>query len=238
MNTYSKTMLAVAILNAFVCDAQITGSISGRVVDTTGKPIAGIVVGASKIPDLAKKDFSNLVTVRSATAADGSFRVGGLAAASYRLCAHSTIGPYLNTCNWPTVADPHKVSLAAGAAQNGITIVMTKGTVMKVVVSDPQGLLSKTAKSAAGTNFELTISGKNFPTVPLSCATTTATLRTCSASVPAQFALEVRVRHDNLKVTDNGGKVAFSEGKNSVTVADGDENLGIPHMSLKVEAAK
>jgi protocatechuate 3,4-dioxygenase beta subunit len=112
------------------------GQIAGRVVDAKGKPVAGASVNAAS--GNRTEVVNGMVTsgVAALTAADGTFELAGLAAASYRLSVLDRGRP-LPMKSTPAAAT---VALAPGEHKLGVELVVDRPDgVIQGTVTGPDG---------------------------------------------------------------------------------------------------
>ncbi|MEO8550836.1 MAG: carboxypeptidase-like regulatory domain-containing protein [Kofleriaceae bacterium] len=110
------------------------GSIEGRVVDKSGKPIAGVMVNAESGDDATIVENGAVVSgLKAMTSTGGTFELGGLGAASYRLSVLDAGRPMKPT---KTV----KLALSAGQRATGVEVVVERPTgVIGGTVTGPDG---------------------------------------------------------------------------------------------------
>ena len=110
------------------------GSIEGRVVDTSGKPVAGVMVSTESADDVTRIENGAVVSgAKAMTSADGSFQIGGLGAATYRLSVLDTGRPMKPT---KTV----KVALSPGQRATGVDVIVERPTgTIQGTVTGPDG---------------------------------------------------------------------------------------------------
>jgi protocatechuate 3,4-dioxygenase beta subunit len=110
------------------------GSLEGHVVDTSGKPVEGVMVTAEIAGDMTR--FENGVVssgFRAITSTGGAFEIGGLGAASYRLTVLEGGVPMK-----PKKAV--KVALTAGQHATGVDLVIERSTgTIRGTVTGPDG---------------------------------------------------------------------------------------------------
>jgi hypothetical protein len=110
------------------------GSMEGRVVDTAGKPVEGVVVTAEVVGDMMT--FENGVVssgFKAITTTGGAFEIRGLGAASYRMGALESGLPVKTK---KTV----KVALSAGQHATGVEVVVERSTgTIQGTVTGPDG---------------------------------------------------------------------------------------------------
>jgi hypothetical protein len=110
------------------------GSMEGRVVDTTGKPIEGVMVTAETASGVTIFD-NGLVTsgFKTITSTGGAFQIRGLGAASYRLGVLEGGRPVKSK---KTV----KLALSAGQHATGVELVVERSTgTIQGTVTGPDG---------------------------------------------------------------------------------------------------
>jgi RNA polymerase sigma factor (sigma-70 family) len=109
-------------------------SIEGRVVDMSGKPVAGVMVNAQSAGDATIIENGAVVSgFKAMTAAGGSYAIRGLGAATYQLSVLDTGRPM-------KPAKTVKVALSAGQHATGIDVVVERpsGTIAGTVTG-PDG---------------------------------------------------------------------------------------------------
>jgi hypothetical protein len=81
--------------SGLVVKLETRGAISGRVVDADGKPVDSVRVKADQKdgPTSTSMGFDRLLDRGAPTGADGSFRIGGLAAGTYAVAVRDDHGP-------------------------------------------------------------------------------------------------------------------------------------------------
>ncbi|MEJ7599911.1 MAG: carboxypeptidase-like regulatory domain-containing protein [Kofleriaceae bacterium] len=98
------------------------GSIAGRIVDNSGKPVAGVMVNAESGNDETRIENGAVISgFRAMTSTTGSFEIRALGAATYRLSVLDTGRPIKAT---KTV----KVALSAGQHATGVEVVVERPT--------------------------------------------------------------------------------------------------------------
>ena len=110
------------------------GSIEGRVVDTSGKPVEGVIVSAEPGNEMTRFENGAMVSgFKAMSSRGGAFQIGGLGAASYRLSVLDTGLPVK-----PVKAV--KLSLLAGQHATGVEIVIERpnGTI-EGTITGPDG---------------------------------------------------------------------------------------------------
>ena len=99
-------------------------TMSGRVTDATGRSVANSLVAIrSTVPDA----FGNIREVQTATAADGTWIAGGVAAGSYKVLFRGT--PTFKSKWWPGVAaesDATVVTLVGGTVRTGFDAALVR----------------------------------------------------------------------------------------------------------------
>ncbi|NVB80315.1 MAG: sigma-70 family RNA polymerase sigma factor, partial [Kofleriaceae bacterium] len=110
------------------------GSIEGRVVDTSGKPVAGVMVNAKSGNDMVRFENGAMVSgFKAMTSTGGAFHIGGLGAASYRLSVLDIGLPMKTTKS-------ARLALSAGQHATGIEIVVEPPTgTIQGTVTGPDG---------------------------------------------------------------------------------------------------
>jgi hypothetical protein len=121
-----------------------TGTISGAVVDNTGKPITGAIVSLSlDLPaptagqtPAAFKPFQSI----SVTAADGTFSAGNLPSGLMKVCVQAPNSVFVEVCRWPLAQTT--VTMSTGQSVSLPTISMILGFPLQIRVNDASGVLS------------------------------------------------------------------------------------------------
>jgi RNA polymerase sigma factor (sigma-70 family) len=110
------------------------GSIAGRIVDKSGKPVAGVMVNAESGNDETRIENGAVISgFKAMTSTSGTFELRGLGAATYRLSVLDTGRPMKPT---KTV----KVGLSAGQHATGVEVVVERPTgTIQGTVTGPDG---------------------------------------------------------------------------------------------------
>ena len=110
------------------------GSIEGRVVDTSGKPVVGVTITAEHGTGTRRVEMGNVVSgFKAVTSAAGTFELGSLGAADYRLSV-------LDTGRLMKAKKPVELALSPGQQVTGVEIVVERpaGTIQGTVTG-PDG---------------------------------------------------------------------------------------------------
>ena len=126
-----------------------TGGISGVVLDAATKPVAGATVLYKSLPDYGNPAVANSSAVPVAppvsssvvTDSGGAFRIAGLPAGAYHVCAIALASGLLSSCNHGS--KPMVVEVSAGQQVGNTTITMLSGAVVRVRVVDSAGKISQ-----------------------------------------------------------------------------------------------
>jgi hypothetical protein len=138
---------------AALLQAQLAGSpgqISGTVVGDDGKPLVGVFVTYTR--SSASPNDSVPPSGGTATGVAGAYSFNSLIPATYKLCPNAPPNSGLiMTCAW--ALRPPVIVLQAGQHVSGNTIVMHKGTVLRIRVADPKNLVPVTDWMRGPTNL-------------------------------------------------------------------------------------
>ncbi|MCI0586738.1 MAG: carboxypeptidase-like regulatory domain-containing protein [Planctomycetes bacterium] len=125
--------LAVSARQAARCELRLAGpsSVSGRVLDQTGKGVGGARVQAFPSIEFRRRSgFGSAPYGQAVAGADGSFRIGSLGAGEHQVSAEAPgFGP----------AGNRKVQVPAGGAIEGVELVLDAGKVLAGKVLDRDG---------------------------------------------------------------------------------------------------
>jgi hypothetical protein len=222
----------MAMVGASVCAgdliAQQSGTITGIVLDDQGKPFPNALVSCTSVPAMVTTPAGRRVPaaapVSSAvtTGVDGSFLIGGLAAATYHLCAYGLKNTDLGSCEW--TQGTARIDLAAGQAVRGLQFQVAEGTLVTFQVQDSRGQIRDLADlrtsdgrmALAGGNFRVGVFvGNRY--VQASLAATNGASREYQVAIPKNA--NARLFLDtSLNVADSIG-AAVSAGRFGVTIA-------------------
>jgi hypothetical protein len=188
-----------------------TASIKGTVTGIAGAAISGarIVYGRavpvkSGAPQMMAQPSSTITT-----AADGSFAIQSLPAATYILCIQAVNSAYLDPCHWSNAAPTFK--LAAGQAVSNAVIKLTQGYQMQIRVSDPQQQLKnegKTPGSYVNIGAWATSGALHMATIVESDTTG----RTYSVPIPFDTPVNISVLGGGFQIGDANGVALPSVG--------------------------
>ena len=213
----SRTCILVilAIATAF---SQPPG-ISGTLTDQKGKPIQGAWVTAVRqsVPPASATIASD---------ANGGFSLPNLPAGSYRLCAQTSAGDYIDPCWWSSPMNPSLVTVRQGATTTGVTLKLASAATLQVRINDPQGHLS--AGSASGRNVLVGImtSAGVFRNAVIKSKDAAGHL----LEVPVPFDQPVRlsVQGNRVALTDSTGKSVPASGFTTAFTRLSNEPVSIP----------
>ena len=116
------------------------GTVTGTLTGDDGTLIGGALVGMALLAPypvgrLRQPDPSVI------SGADGSFQFNQLANGSYRICVQAPGSPWLNPCKWGL--QPPLVLVGSGQPTATLTVVVKKGALVPIRLSDPSGLLTQ-----------------------------------------------------------------------------------------------
>jgi hypothetical protein len=180
---------------------QPTGSISGIIVDESGKGVADAQVVVQMFPTFTRSadghvlpgapGFNTILAVDS----DGRFSMTGLSAGTYHICGYGTTASQVSSCDWSGVAS---ITLESGQALN-ITRTVVTGVLIAINVADPNLQLG------SGKRFYLGLGDKSFYQ-PAKLVSQTSTGRAFQIAVPRQRMLSMFISSDvPLRVQDSLG---------------------------------
>jgi hypothetical protein len=131
-----------------------TATLSGRVVDDSGRAIASVSVNYRRLDDLKRDKNHRYIVVSTpvnrvvSTSADGRFSVGGLPPGDYHVCALPSAPIQVGTCEWHRNRGPFAV--ASGRTTTVPDLVLTNGRTLLIRVLDPNSRLTARAKLLVG----------------------------------------------------------------------------------------
>lgn len=206
--------LIAALAGAVVMgQAPGTATITGTVVDDTGAGVGEAVVTAQRTePPFAM--------ARARALANGNFTLSGLGAGPYRLCATVRGRGLLDPCQW-TERAPGTVSLAAGQRLAGQRVAMSKGTTLRVRVTDA-GKLLETADAGARGHLLIGVWSAEGIFYPMILTGKDAAGSDYEAPIPVDHPVRLTVNGTRVRVRVGGaGAEAAAAGSQRLVVAKG-----------------
>lgn len=185
-----------------------TGTLRGRVVQTgPTRPVQGVTVTVSAAPDLkAKKgDVFRPWQGRAATDINGEYRLVGIPAGEYVVCAQLPDSLLLDTCD----GDKKQKTLEIATKKNNEDVVenmaMQQGTLLYVVIEDATGRLTD--------NFQKTTAGLVRVTVkkrPAQLAVVTNGMALYRMTVPRNAVHDIEVSSPGYRFANGAGSARSS----------------------------
>ncbi|HXE64534.1 MAG TPA: hypothetical protein VN519_13410 [Bryobacteraceae bacterium] len=194
-----------------------TGSaVTGSVTDDAGNPVrdAGVLVSYAADGNGPRLPAPPVVTGRlvatALTDSQGSFAISTLSPGRYVACVEVTAPGLLDPCHWATSAPTFTVTTEQTAAS--VKIVMTRGAVLSIHVSDSKGLLTNSVAGPVDFDFQVHIvTGKGMHyNAPIQ--NHTAVGRDYVATIPYDTPVNVRVLAAKVSVVDQVGKALPTSG--------------------------
>lgn len=215
MNTRT---LAFLLFSTMPLIAQLPGSVTGTVVDDSGKPVirARVFISQALPPTAARPAAPPVITgphvITTMTDHNGQFLSGHLRPGIYVACAQYAPQGLLDPCHWSTSAPEFTVT--AGQATTGVKIVMAKGAIIPIHVDDPHQLLAASSAKAAGqTDLQFHIVTAKGHRYIAPVIATSKNGRDHAITIPFGTSLNVQVISPHLAVNDDAGKPANPAGK-------------------------
>jgi len=208
------------LLSVFVLYPQAppppTGRITGSVQDSTGKPIAGVVVAINSRPAKGTGLLPGAPLNTSATTgADGTFTLAPVPNGTYSLCPHPPSANLLPTCSWET--EP-RVVVANGEEIIAPPIKLQPGIDFYVRVNDPNGTRASSEGKIPGASLFLAVQapkGRMFP-IPMTARDSGGFDH--HMSVPVGTNLVFKAFSGTFQMTDGIGQSISQLGGRSVTI--------------------
>lgn len=126
----------IALLLVAGAAAQ-SGSISGTVVDDTGKALGGIPVAYNFIRPAGSRAPLPVTPSSVVSNANGGFTIQGVPAGLYHLCGLASAPGQISSCS--RGLPPLNVSVAAGGEASGVKVVIGCGTAVYINATDTAG---------------------------------------------------------------------------------------------------
>jgi hypothetical protein len=207
---YKPTILLIATASAAMAWAATlptqtgTSSIKGTVTGAAGVPISGarIVYGRAVPVKSGAPQMMAPPSSTTTTAADGSFAIQNLPAATYILCVQAVNGAYLDPCHWSTAAPTFK--LAAGQAVSNAVIQLAQAYQLQIRVSDPQQQLQNEGKTP-GSYVNIGAWAPSGAIHMASIVESDTTGRTYSVPIPFNTPVNISVLGGGFQIADASG---------------------------------
>jgi hypothetical protein len=182
--------------------ATVGGTIGGTLTGDDGTIIGGAFVGLTVVPPypagrLRRTEWTTV------SGADGSFQFGQLATGTYRVCAQAPGTAWLNPCEWGP--QPAALSLASGQPSANVAIVVNKGAVVPIRLSDPSGFLSQHEGTVPAAQLLIGVSNDAsfFLTAPI--ISTDATGRNLQIVIPFGVTVNLSVSSSFFQLSNSSG---------------------------------
>jgi hypothetical protein len=140
-------ILSVSVYTSCIAvAADATSSISGAVLDDSGKAVSGVLVDVHRVRQFTRDQTGRLVgeatnfSAAVITDANGNFTVIGLPSGQYLACAYPSGWGYLSNCEWNETVPA--LTVEDGTQLTNLTLTVRKGTVVSIVAADPAHLVT------------------------------------------------------------------------------------------------
>jgi hypothetical protein len=191
--------------------AIVSGAITGTVKGAHGAMILSGTVTASRVPDSAKLNGARALGTAT-IAQDGSFRLPALAQGTYRICIQIPNSTWIDPCEWEPVASP--AALLSGTQPSApVNVVLKKGVLVTVRVSDPTGLLS--LRQSPGLLIGVRNDFSGFRRAAL--ISQSSGDRTYQVLIPFDRSINISVTSPSIRLNDATGKL-FTQASNPISV--------------------
>jgi hypothetical protein len=196
----TRIWIAFFALTPPLC-AQSTGTITG-ILTNDGNPVPGAFVTAYL--QASSTGGKLMPAINALTESDGSFKMKGVPAGTYRLCIEKTSAALLDPCQWSPV--PNSVTVTPGDDAS-ITMLAQAGISMTIRVDDPTGLLANDPRSVDILINAKTTSGRHIAAV---LASKDKSGKTMTMVVPVGVPIDLMIYSSRLALTDDQGHVFTS----------------------------
>ncbi len=197
---------------------QSPGTVAGTLTGDDGTLIGGALVALALLPPfpagrLRQPDPAVI------SAADGSFQFSQLANGSYRICIQAPGSPSLNPCEWGL--QPPLVLLGRGQPTTAVTVVVKKGALVPIRLSDPSGLLAQYEGTVPGAQVLIGVSNDAlfFRRAPVVSAD--AGGRSCQVLMPFGVAVNLIVCSSFFQLSNAGVALRATSASVPITVQAG-----------------
>ena len=205
--------LAVVFLGVTMGALAQTGRITGTVTDDSGAAVAGAAVRASLRSSVSPgvtgpggaPPFFPFPPVAASTAT-GGFEIDNLPAGKYTLCVEKPESTLLDPCLWTV---PVTLDVKAGATASGVSVVMSQGVELSILVQDGQGLLA----NAAADDVRVGTSYGRSTFIPAMVYARDATGKTMKLVVPPGLPLNLKVTSASFTLADAKGNALGAGGQ-------------------------
>jgi hypothetical protein len=210
MHLYKSSILqavtasaAIALSSTFPTQTG-TASIKGTVTGVAGVAIPGarIVYGRAVPVKSGAPQMMAPPSSTTTTAADGSFAIQSLPAATYILCIQAVNSAYLDPCHWSNAAPTYK--LAAGQAISNAVIRLAQGYQLQIRVSDPQQQLQNEGKTP-GSYVNIGARATSGAIRMASIGESDTTGRTYSVPIPFDMPVNISALGGGFQIADANG---------------------------------
>src|ERR1700682_1271979 len=190
-----------------VVPAQSLGSIGGTVVGDDGALLAASVT--------ANRSGQPPASGRAIAGPGGAFTIANLPAGTYSLCAAVKGRGYLDPCTWSPFAPT--VQVGPGQTVKGFRLIVKKGAIVQVRLSDAAGALSAVAaakQTAPHALVGIWTARRLFE--PLVLTGKDATGRNHEGTIPLNTPVPLHISGKGVEITDAAG-VRLDRKASSVT---------------------
>ena len=177
-----------------------SGTITGKVVDTSNRPVVAAIVTISEAP--ATPSAASAMQAATSTAADGAFSFANLVAGTYLLCSQVPKGTLLNPCQRAKV--PPLVTVNSAGATASITLTMSSGYRLPIRIDDPQNLLAANEGKTLGAHLLIGVPGYHFEEATIDSTDNAG--RNVSVLGPFDVPVAVTVQSNFFQLPDSAGK--------------------------------
>ena len=202
-------------------EAGFTSGFFGAVLDDRAHPVEGAVIHYTLIPDFNRNIVNGGVVVQRSpgqpaltgflpTDATGSFRVQGLPAGTYYLCARGSLG-FVDGCRW---GSPQRLSLNDMETKGDVRLTIDEGAIVRIHLDDPRGIVQFGQEPSDRRNLILGVitSTGNFYAADLQDYSESRW--SFALTVPFSTELKLWTFSRHLRITDDSGKLLASTGPN------------------------
>ena len=198
-----KHPILVLIYTWAVPYAVLADSISGTVNGSDGSIITSGLVTAYQT--MAATSLRPRSTPTSALVLpDGTFQFGALAEGTYTVCARAPLTAWLGSCEWGSPGST--VSLMQTKPSAVVRIVLTRGALIAVRVSDPTGLLTANEAKTPGGHLLVGVGMDSLVFLNAAIVSQDSAGRTYQVVVPFDRAVRISVASAFFGLSDVTGK--------------------------------